>query len=111
MRRIFAALAALVTVAQCDAVLAETVCVKYGACLDLAPFHCTATPQSSFVRRVCYDAANAYMVIQLKAVWYHYCGIDPTTVEELLTADSVGRVYNGSVKGNFDCRLTPPPRY
>jgi hypothetical protein len=47
---------------------AETVCVKYRSCLDLAPFDCTNTQQSSFVRRVCYDANNSYMLIQLNAV-------------------------------------------
>jgi hypothetical protein len=34
---------------------AETVCIKYGSCLDLVPFTCTETAQSSFVYRVCYD--------------------------------------------------------
>ena len=41
---------------------------------DLAPFACTVTPRSSFVRRICYDAANAYMLIDLKGMVYHYRG-------------------------------------
>ena len=47
----------------------ETACVKYreGPCLDLAPFACTDRPESSFVRRVCYDAAKSYMLIKLNA--------------------------------------------
>jgi hypothetical protein len=90
---------------------AETVCVKYGSCLDLAPFNCTNTPQSSFVRRVCYDPNNSYMLIQLNTVWYHYCGIDSATVSQLLSAPSVGHYYNQAIKGRFDCRLTPPPQY
>ena len=87
------------------------VCVKYGSCLDLAPFDCTITPQSSFVHRACYDPNNSYMLIQLNAVWYHYCGIDSGTVSHLLSAPSVGRYYNQAIKGRFDCRLTPPPQY
>ena len=90
---------------------AETVCVKYRSCLDLAPFDCTNTQQSSFVRRVCYDANNSYMLIQLNAVWYHYCGIDSGTVSNLLSAPSVGRYYDQAIKGRFDCRLAPPPQY
>ena len=94
-----------------DSAGAETVCVKYGSCLDLAPFECTDTPQSSLVRRVCYDASNSYMLIQLHAVWYHYCGIDSGTVSALLSAPSVGTYYNQAIRGRFDCRLTPPPQY
>jgi hypothetical protein len=51
------------------------------------------------------------MLIQLNAVWYHYCGIDSGTVSHLLSAPSVGRYYNQAIKGRFDCRLTPPPQY
>ena len=35
---------------------------------------------SSVVKRVCYNAANEYMLIRLKATRYHYCQIDSDTV-------------------------------
>jgi hypothetical protein len=94
-----------------ESAMAEPVCVKYGSCLDLAPFECTTIQQSSFVRRVCYDASNLYMLIQLRNVWYHYCGIDSHSVSGLLSAPSTGQYYNEVIKGRFDCRLTPPPQY
>jgi hypothetical protein len=82
---------------------AETVFVKYRGMVDLAPFSCTGTV-SSLVQRICYDARNSYMLIDLNGTFYHYCRIDQGTVNGLLTADSKGRFYNTSIKGRFDCR-------
>jgi KTSC domain len=91
--------------------IAESVVVKYRGEVDLAPFQCTTVNRSSFVNRVCYDEGNQYMLIQLGPTYYHYCGIDHATVSALLNAESVGRFYNASIKGRFDCRVTPPPKY
>jgi hypothetical protein len=33
-------------------------------------------PQSSFVRKVCFDATKSYMLIKLNDTWYHYCTVD-----------------------------------
>jgi hypothetical protein len=90
---------------------AETVDVKYRGLVDLKPFVCTDTSQSSFVRRVCYDRKETYMLILLQNTWYHYCEIDGATVSGLLQAGSVGRYFNASVKGRFDCRVNRVPRY
>jgi hypothetical protein len=97
---------------------AETVCVKYGPCpLDLGPFACTDTPQSSFVRRICYHATKRFMVIKLKDTWYPYCSVDADSVKALISAPSVGRHYNarfrshGAQHGSFDCRDHSVPQY
>src|ERR1019366_1625291 len=99
-----------------SATSAECVTVKYRStpvCLD--SFVCAQTPQSSFVRSVCYDAPRSYMLINLNGTWYHYCAVDPATVKNLLNANSVGRYYNsyfrsqGSVHGPYDCRDHPAP--
>jgi hypothetical protein len=90
---------------------AETADVKYRGPVDLAPFKCDMIERSSFIRRVCYDEKNAYMLINLSGTWYHYCEIDPATVWSLLTAESMGRFYNASIKGNFDCRTHRVPAY
>lgn len=83
--------------------VAETVCVKYGPCpLSLSTFVCTDTPQSSFVRRICYDAPKSFMVINLKGTWYPYCEIDAGTVNALITAKSVGRFYNQNIRSRRD---------
>jgi hypothetical protein len=96
---------------------AETVCVKYGACLDLAPFTC-AQVYGSFVGEVCYLPSKSYMLIKLKTVWYPYCAVDQASVTALLNAPSVGSYYtenfrsHNGVHGPFDCRDHPiPPEY
>lgn len=90
---------------------AETVNVKYRGPVDLAPFKCESISRSSLVNRVCYDSKEKYMVINLQGVYYHYCEIDGGTVSQLLKADSMGRYYNASIKGNFDCRTHRVPTY
>jgi hypothetical protein len=55
------------------------------------PFDCADITRSTFIRRVCYDKANEYMLINLNGTYYHYCQIDPDTVTALKTADSMGR--------------------
>lgn len=90
---------------------AESVIVKYRGSVDLAPFHCQSVTRSSFVRRVCYDQKERYMLINLNGTYYHYCEIGSPTVSGLLSADSMGRYYNRFVKGHFDCRVNRMPAY
>jgi hypothetical protein len=91
--------------------LAESVSVKYRGEVDLKPFLCADITRSSFINRVCYDSANDYMLISLNGIYYHYCEIGNGTVSALLGAESMGRFYNASIKGRFDCRTHRVPRY
>jgi len=97
---------------------AECVTIKYRdtrVCLNT--FTCTDTPQSSFVRTVCYDTAKSYMLIKLNDTWYHYCAVDAASIGKLVHASSVGTQYNqffrshDGVHGPFDCRDHPVPSY
>jgi hypothetical protein len=97
---------------------AECLTIKYrDTPVCLTTFACTETPQSSFVRAICYDAAKSYMLIKLNDTWYHYCGVDRASIDNLIYASSVGSYYNqnfrshGSVHGPFDCRDRPVPEY
>ena len=94
----------LVLAAFATSARAETVNVEYRGPVDLTPFDCTDVSLSSFIKRVCYDTPHHYMVIALRNQWYHYCRIDNDTVQALLNADSMGRYYNETIRGNFDCR-------
>jgi hypothetical protein len=67
---------------------AEAVDVKYHGRVSLDSFACTDVKEGSDVSRICYDAAERYMVIRLKATYYHYCAIDPATVQSLQMASS-----------------------
>ncbi|BEV43956.1 KTSC domain-containing protein [Afipia carboxidovorans] len=95
---------------------AETVEVKYRGPVDLKPFICQDITRSSFVNRVCYDKPNRYMLIQLRATYYHYCEIPDRTVAQLLNAPSMGKFYNANIKGSgsdgpYDCRSHRVPVY
>jgi hypothetical protein len=79
--------------------------------VNVASFDCTNTDRSSFVERVCYDKPNQYMLINLKGTYYHYCEIDSETVSRSLKAESLGRFYNATIKGRFDCRTHRVPQY
>lgn len=88
---------------------AETIDVKYRGVIPLDRFACSLIERSRFIRRICYDGADAYMVVQLNDTYYHYCDIDKTTIDAFLGADSMGRFYNASIKGRFDCRTGHVP--
>jgi hypothetical protein len=95
---------------------AETVDVKYRGIVDLKPFACSEISQSSFIRRVCYDRANQYMLIKLNQTYYHYCELPPTILEQFMAASSMGQYYNQNIKGwggdgPFDCRTHRVPSY
>jgi hypothetical protein len=92
-------------------VRAESVYVKYRGEIDLKHFDCTDITRSSFIRRVCYDSRQEYMLISLSGTFYNYCEIDARTVSSLLAAPSMGRFYNASIKGNFYCRVHRVPQY
>jgi hypothetical protein len=98
-------------IAGAAASAAETVDVKYRGAVPLDHFTCTSIERSSFIRRVCYDRANAYMIVKLDDTYYHYCDIDKDTVGAFLRADSMGRYFNASIKGRFDCRTGHVPVY
>ncbi len=85
--------------------------VKYHGMVTLDKFDCTTVSRSSFVKRVCYERSNAYMVILLGSTYYHYCGIPSAVVRDLLSAESAGRYYNAAIKGRYDCRNATIPKY
>lgn len=109
-------LAATILVVCAVASQATQLCPKYGVCVPAETFECEEITRSSFITRVCYDHATAYLVIRLKATDYHYCSVDAATIEALMEAGSMGRYYNRHIKsgksgGPFDCRTHAVPQY
>lgn len=95
---------------------AETVIVKYRGGVELAPFECQDITRSSFIRRICYDADNQYMLISLNGTYYHYCAVGSVVLGALLNAPSIGKLYNSRIRGSgsdgpFDCRTHRVPEY
>ena len=105
------ALSLSVLIGVIGACRSETVDVKYRGPVDLAPFKCESIDHSSFIRRVCYDATNNYMIVLLNQTYYHYCDIDSVTVDAFEAAESMGRYFNASIKGHFDCLTGRVPSY
>ena len=89
----------------------EVVMVKYRGPVDLAPFACEFVQRSSLVQRLCYDARERYVIVNLSGTYYHYCEVPPSVVAAWRSADSMGRFYNQNVKGRFDCRVNRVPAY
>ncbi|MGM9489607.1 KTSC domain-containing protein [Ideonella sp. YS5] len=99
----------------CRLAMAETVEVKYHGPVSLEAFACADVREGSDVSRICYDAADRYMLIRLRSTYYHYCEIDAATVRALQTADSKRQYFEAHVRGSgsdgpFDCRTHPVPK-
>lgn len=114
MRRLFVTITASLLLTS--PVKSETVNVKYRGSVDLKPFACTDTPQSSFIQRVCYDKTQGYMLINLRGTYYHYCEMPPAIFDAFASASSMGQFYNQKIKGSgsdgpFDCRTHRVPTY
>jgi hypothetical protein len=95
---------------------AETIDVKYYGSLNLSPFDCTDVTRSSLVKRTCYDKTQRFMVVQLNSTYYPYCEMPAATYQAFLSAPSMGKFYNTSIKGTgsdgpFDCRTHRKPTY
>lgn len=65
----------------------------------------------SNVKGAWYDSSNEYMVIKLSGTYYHYCGMPSSAWGGFKTTSSPYEYYQDSIKGNFDCRENPIPRY
>jgi hypothetical protein len=90
---------------------AETVVVKYRGEVDLKPFKCETIYQSSAVKRLCYDAKEEYVVVNLNGIYYQYCEVPAYVVSGWRASNSTGDYFNKNVKGHFDCRVNRVPAY
>ena len=105
----------LLLASVCRIAAAETVQVKYHGPVSLDSFACADVRESSDISRICYDAAERYMVIRLKTTYYHYCEIDAATVRGLQAASSKRQDFEARVRGSgadgpFDCRTHSVPK-
>lgn len=97
-----------------NTVFAETITVKYrDSAVDVSNGHFKELDlkPSSFVNRIIYDKGNSYLLVELRNTFYHYCGIPKSEVQAWQTASSLGRYYSSRIKGNYDCRVNPLPKY
>jgi hypothetical protein len=90
---------------------AERVYVKARGEVDLAPFHCENVARSVNVKRLCYDEQEKYVLVSLKGIWYHFCGVPPAIVSAWKKSGSKGRYYNDNIRSNFECSEGLAPAY
>src|ERR1700710_1186234 len=86
----------------------ETVDVEYRGVIDLKPFACQDVTRSSLVNRVCYDAANRAMIVQVNAAYFEYCEVPQAALQAFLSAPSMGQYYRSRIagagsNGSYDC--------
>ena len=88
---------------------AETITLQNGEAVDLTPFACQDITRSSIVNRVCYDAPDQTMIVQLNSVYSQYCHVPEAVRERFLEAPSMGQYYDANIKGSaadtrYECR-------
>jgi hypothetical protein len=87
---------------------AETVDVEYRGRVDLKPFVCQDITRSSLINRVCYDAANRSMIVQLNLRYFQHCGMPQAMLDSFLNAPSMGQYYKARIASSgtnesYDC--------
>lgn len=98
----------------CSTVLfSETIYVKYRGAIDVDNGHFShlQLKNSTLVKDMYYDKNHEYLLVRLKHTYYHYCSIPHNVVRRWIESPSLGRFYNSYIKGNYDCRIYPVPRY
>ena len=95
---------------------AETVNIEYRGAVDLKPFVCQDITRSSLVNRVCYDAPNRTMIVQLNSVYSQVCDVPEAARDSFLNAPSMGQYYNANIKGSgaeapYRCKPHRAPKH
>jgi hypothetical protein len=91
---------------------AEAINVERHGVVDLKPFACQDVTRSSLINRVCYDASDHAMIVQINVVYFQYCGTPQATLEAFLNAPSMGQYYRLRIAdaGSNGLRDCPAPR-
>lgn len=79
-------------------VTSETVDVTWRGVVDLRTFECRDINRSTIVQRVCYDAAQATLLVAVKGAYRQYCGVSTETYAAFMGSPSMGLSFNGNVR-------------
>ena len=85
--------AALLALLSTSPVTTETVELRGGRAIDLAPFACTDTPRSTVVQRVCYDEAQRHLLVNAAGAYSEYCDLPAATFKAFVLAPSMGQFF------------------
>jgi len=68
------------------------------------------TPRETrMIDQIHYDAAKQYLVFQLRAGYYHRCGIPAEVVKAWVEADSTANYYMRNIRNSYECGDDYPP--
>ncbi len=81
---------------------AESVTINVKGEVDLDSFNCSKT-NSVLIKRACYKAEDAYLIVQIKENWFQHCAVDQKKYDALMGAKSFNKYYNEDIKGQFTC--------
>jgi KTSC domain-containing protein len=79
-------------------VASETVDVPGRGVVDLRTFECRDINRSTIVQRVCYDAAQGYLLIAVGGAYQQYCSVSAETYAAFMGAPSMGWFFNRNVR-------------
>jgi KTSC domain len=92
----------------------EVVDVRDRGAVDLKTFECRDTPRSTMIQRVCYDRAQATLIVNVKGAYREYCALQAATFDGLMTATSMGQFFKSHIEaagsdGSYDCPTRRAP--
>jgi len=94
-------------------VISETIEVRNRGAVDLGTFECRDVTRSSVLQRICYDAAQRYLIVDVKGVYDQYCDLPIATFDGLMGAPSMGLFFSRNISGAsgepYDCRTHDLP--
>ncbi len=92
---------------------AKDIYIKYRGDVDIdnGHFKHLNVGHSSLIKDMYYDKKNNYLLVKLGSTYYHYCGLSDVVAKEWISSSSLGDYYLSNIKGNYDCRVYPMPKY
>ncbi len=69
---------------------------------SIASAECVQIYRSSWITELCFGRATVTATMSGKQ--YAFCGISRGLFDAWVSADSVGKFYNQTIRGNYSCR-------
>jgi hypothetical protein len=80
-------------------ITSEKVEVRGRGAVDLMTFDCRDINRSTVVQRVCYEAAQRYLLVEVRGAYQQFCNVPEETYAAFMVAPSMGSFFNRNVSG------------
>jgi hypothetical protein len=78
-------------------ITAEKVEVRGRGAVDLATFDCRDIDRSTIVQRVCYEAAQRTLLVEVRGAYQQFCKVPAETYAAFMVAPSMGLFFKRTV--------------